>query len=109
MTEVQDRVQDIVWSNRTRMDSLLEAVLVISPGLELDATLHQIVKAAAELVGARYGALGVLGQEGLFTQFVHTGMDQASVEAIGTLPVGHGMRSCPPIWPSTPRPSSGKR
>jgi signal transduction histidine kinase len=91
MTEVQDRVQDIVSSNRSRMDGLLDAVLVVSSGLELDATLRQIVKASAELVGARYGALGVIGENGLLTQFVHTGMDQATIDRIGALPLGHGV------------------
>lgn len=89
--EVENRVEDILVSNRGRMDGLLEAVLVVSSGLELDATLHQIVKAAAHLVGARYGALGVVGEDGLLTQFVHTGMDEATREAIGTLPIGHGV------------------
>ncbi len=41
-----------------RMDGLLEAVLAVSSGLELDETLRQIVRAAVGLVDARYGALG---------------------------------------------------
>ncbi|WP_354526955.1 GAF domain-containing protein [Nakamurella sp. UYEF19] len=91
MLEVEIRVEEILASNRTRMDGLLDAVLVVSSGLELDSTLRQIVKAAADLVGARYGALGVVGESGLLTQFVHTGMDQETIDAIGTLPVGHGV------------------
>ena len=43
------------------MDALLDAVLAVSAGLDLDQTLQQIVHAAMELVDARYGALGVLG------------------------------------------------
>jgi two-component system, NarL family, sensor histidine kinase DevS len=38
--EVQQRVEDIVDSSRGRMDALLEAVLAVSSGLELDATLR---------------------------------------------------------------------
>lgn len=91
MSEVETRVEDLLASNKSRMDGLLEAVRVVSSGLELDSTLRQIVKAAADLVGARYGALGVVGENGLLTEFVHTGMDQQTIDSIGTLPVGHGV------------------
>lgn len=45
------------------MDGLLEAVLVVASGLELDAPLRRIVQAQAAvgLGEARDGALGVLG------------------------------------------------
>ncbi len=91
LTEVQNRVEDIVAGNKGRMEGLLEAVLVVSSGLELDATLRQIVKAATDLVGARYGALGVLGDDGMLTQFVHSGIDDATRDLIGPLPTGHGV------------------
>jgi two-component system, NarL family, sensor histidine kinase DevS len=60
MTEVQDRVGQIVES-RDRLDGLVDAMLVVTSGLELDATLRTIVHTAIELVDARYGALGVRG------------------------------------------------
>ena len=40
--------------------AVLEAVGSIAADLDLDVTLQRIVDAAAELSGARYGALGVL-------------------------------------------------
>ncbi|HEX6340771.1 MAG TPA: histidine kinase, partial [Umezawaea sp.] len=58
--EVRDRLTEIAES-RDQMRSLLDAVLAVGSGLELDSTLQRIVDAAVELVGARYGALGVLG------------------------------------------------
>ncbi|MET0966860.1 MAG: histidine kinase, partial [Nakamurella sp.] len=61
LTEVQDRVQEILVGSRSRTDALLEAVLAVSSGLELAATLRHIVQAAITLVDAKYGALGVLG------------------------------------------------
>lgn len=76
---------------RSRMNALLDAVLAVSSGLELDTTLRQIVAAAIELVGAQYGALGVLGPDGMMTQFVHIGIDDATRELIGALPTGHGV------------------
>jgi GAF domain-containing protein len=73
------------------MDGLLEAVLAVSSGLELDATLRQIVQAAVDLVDARYGALGVLGDDGMLTKFVYVGINEATRKLIGPLPTGHGV------------------
>ncbi|HEX6344448.1 MAG TPA: histidine kinase, partial [Umezawaea sp.] len=58
--EVGERLTEIA-TTRDQMRSLLDAVLAVGSGLELDSTLQRIVDAAVELVGARYGALGVLG------------------------------------------------
>src|SRR3984957_12538607 len=59
--------------------------------LTLPVVLRQIVGAARDLLGARYAALGVLGRDGELEQFVHAGMDDALVAAIGDLPSGHGI------------------
>jgi signal transduction histidine kinase len=90
LAEVQERIEEIVGT-RDRMDGLLEAVLAVSSGLELDETLRQIVRAAVRLVDARYGALGVLGADGMMTEFVHVGIDDATRTLIGPLPTGHGV------------------
>jgi signal transduction histidine kinase len=90
LAEVQERIEEIVGA-RDRMDGLLEAVLAVSSGLELDETLRQIVRAAVGLVDARYGALGVLGADGMMTEFVHVGIDDAARTLIGPLPTGHGV------------------
>jgi signal transduction histidine kinase len=90
LAEVQDRIEEIVGT-RDRMDGLLDAVLAVSSGLELDATLRQIVRAAVDLVDARYGALGVLGGDGMLVQFVHVGIDEETRALIGPLPTGHGV------------------
>ena len=73
------------------IDPLLEAVIAVSSGLELEATLRQIVQAAMDLVDARYGALGVLDDNGMLSQFVHFGIDEKTRELIGPLPTGHGV------------------
>ncbi len=73
------------------MDGLLAAVLAVSSGLDLDETLRQIVQAAVDLVDARYGALGVLGDNGMLTKFVYVGIDDATRDLIGPLPTGHGV------------------
>lgn len=74
-----------------RERGLFSAVVAVAAGLELNATLRRIVQAAVDLVDARYGALGVLGPDGNVSDFVHVGMDQSVVEAIGDPPQGRGM------------------
>jgi len=70
---------------------LLDAVVAVADGLELEPTLRRIVRAAADLTSAPYAALGVLGEDGLHRAFVHTGMDPLLVAKIGALPEGHGV------------------
>jgi len=70
---------------------LLDAVVSVAGGLELESTLRRIVRAASELTNAPYAALGVLGDDGLHKAFVHTGMDPDMIRRIGHLPRGHGV------------------
>lgn len=91
IAQVQESIEGIVANNRERMDALLDAVLAVSADLDLDTTLRRIVLAAIELAGARYGALGVLGADGMLIQFVNEGIDDATRELIGPLPTGHGV------------------
>ena len=90
LTEVQDRVEQIV-EGRDRLDGLIDAMLVVTAGLELDATLRTIVHTAIELVDARYGALGVRGHDHELVEFVYEGVDEATREKIGHLPEGRGV------------------
>ena len=70
---------------------LFSAMVAVSAGLELGATLERIVRAAVDLVDARYGALGVLGPAGTLAQFIQVGMEPDEVERIGSLPEGEGI------------------
>ncbi|GAB3490100.1 GAF domain-containing sensor histidine kinase [Amycolatopsis cihanbeyliensis] len=89
--EVQDRVEQLVGA-RDQMDGLLEAMLAVASGLELDATLRRIVHAAIDLVDCRYGALGVLNPSGEgLAEFVYEGIDDQTRRKIGNLPEGHGL------------------
>ncbi|WP_168218451.1 GAF domain-containing sensor histidine kinase [Nocardioides eburneiflavus] len=72
--------------------SLLEAVTAISSDLDLASVLTRIVEAATALTGARYGALGVLGNDGgELVEFVTTGLDDRTRALIGDLPRGRGI------------------
>src|SRR5919197_5294948 len=74
-----------------RSAKLIEAGLALASELSLPAVLQRIVELAAEVTGARYGALGVLGPEGTILEFVPTGVTAEQREHIGHLPVGKGL------------------
>lgn len=88
--EVQERVQEIV-EGRDRIDGLVEAMLAITSGLELDATLRRIVHTAKELIDAEYCALGVRGHGHDLVEFIYQGIDEATRALIGALPQGGGV------------------
>lgn len=91
LVEVQDRVEQIV-RGRDRLDGLVEAMLVVNSGLDLDTTLRTIVRTATNLVDARYGALGVRGGDGDgLMEFVVEGIDEDVAERIGPPPSGRGV------------------
>lgn len=78
--------------SQERLSQLLMAVLAISSHLELSAVLTRIVESACTLVGARYGALGVLdaAHSGL-SDFLTVGIDDDIRAEIGELPQGRGL------------------
>jgi signal transduction histidine kinase len=90
LREVQERLAEVVVT-RGRMQGLLDAVLAVSSGLELEATLRRIVQAAVDLVDARFGALGVFGPTGGISRFVYVGLDEATRAKMGHLPEGKGL------------------
>jgi signal transduction histidine kinase len=74
-----------------RMRALVEANRTIVADLDLALVLRRIVESALQLVGADYGALGVVGADGVLEEFVHVGMDDDTVRTIGHLPEGLGL------------------
>ncbi|WP_157495209.1 GAF domain-containing sensor histidine kinase [Kutzneria sp. 744] len=74
-----------------RLQGLLDAVLSVSSGIELESTLRRIVRAAVDLVDAQYGALGVLGPDRSLAELVDVGVDDHTRRLIGDLPTGHGL------------------
>ncbi len=88
--DLQDRIELLIGT-RDKMDGLLDAVLAVASGLELDTTLRRIVQAAMELGEAKYGALGVLAEDGSLSEFVYVGIDDETRQLIGDLPTGHGV------------------
>ncbi|MBL3808027.1 PP2C family protein-serine/threonine phosphatase [Streptomyces sp. BRB081] len=74
-----------------RLQGLLEAVLSITGELELPAVLRRIVRTAMDLSGARYGALGVLDEEGEFlAEFVPLGLNSQELANLSGVELPHG-------------------
>jgi len=91
LDELSARVETL-GRTRDRTEGLLDAVLAVASGLDLDATLRRVVQAAVDLVDARYGALGVLAPDRRsLARFVHVGVDDTVRERIGHPPHGAGI------------------
>jgi hypothetical protein len=79
----------LTHAGRKDLTRLLDAVLRIGTDLDLHALLRRIVEAAADLVDARYGALGVLDESGdSLAEFIAVGVDAETCAAIGAPPKG---------------------
>jgi signal transduction histidine kinase len=84
------------WQN----NRLLDAVVAIGAELDLAVVLRRIVAAAVDLVDARYGALGVVAEDGLrMDDLVQVGMDDPTV-----VTVGPGPSFCGVLGPLIDRP-----
>ncbi|MFJ7587497.1 GAF domain-containing protein [Streptomyces sp. NPDC097617] len=91
LDELQVRI-DAARGTRDRVHSLLEAVVSVGRELDLAQVLRRIVEAAALLVDAEYGALGVIGPDGrTLAQFLTVGLAKGEITEIGPLPAGHGL------------------
>ncbi|MCZ3387214.1 MAG: GAF domain-containing protein [Actinomycetia bacterium] len=82
-----------VMDSEERQRGLLDAVVGIAADLDLDSVLRRIVRAACQLSGAQYGALGVLGSgpDRRLQAFVTHGLTDEDRAKIGDLPRGHGI------------------
>jgi len=90
--DLHARLTEIV-KTRDRLQGLLDAVVAVGAGLELEGTLNRIVQTAVELVDARYGALGVLSpdEHERLSEFVYVGIDEETRANMGDLPEGRGL------------------
>jgi signal transduction histidine kinase len=75
-----------------RLHALIDAIMLIEVDADLDELLGKIVEGARRLVGARYGALGVLAADRTsLSHFITRGVDDATSAAIGPSPHGRGI------------------
>lgn len=79
-----------VQATQGRLRGLLRASRTVAAAVDLDEVLYDVLEAALTLVDARYAALGVV-EQGRLVRFLHVGMDEPIVAAIGHLPEGKGL------------------
>ena len=91
LVQPAERAQDVTAAQH-RLQGLLRANSRIVGELSLGEVLRRIVEAACELVGAPFGALGVISPDGGgLEEFVHVGIDDEQAARIGPLPEGKGL------------------
>jgi GAF domain-containing protein len=90
LLQLIDRAQEVL-TTQGRLRGLLAATRSIASDLSLPVVLRSITEAACKLVGAQYGALGVIGAEGQLVEFITVGANDQLIERIGHLPRGHGI------------------
>ncbi len=70
----------------------MQAILALEGEVVLPIVLRRLVEEACQLVGARYGALGVLNpSRSALEQFITVGLEPEEVQAIGPEPTGGGV------------------
>jgi signal transduction histidine kinase len=80
------------YAGPASLRQLLGAVVALGSSHDLAPVLRQITQTAADLVDARYAALGVLNDAGTgLSEFITVGIEDELKDAIGPLPKGHGI------------------
>jgi two-component system, NarL family, sensor histidine kinase DevS len=75
----------------TAIARLVDAAASVVAETDLPAVLRRVAETARQLTGARYAALGVIGEYGVFTEFIHVGLEPGAADLIGHLPTGKGI------------------
>jgi signal transduction histidine kinase len=78
-------------SSPALFEALDDATRAIAEDLELDAALQHVVDRIRPLVGARYAALAIVGDDGRFDRFITSGVSAEARARIGHIPVGLGL------------------
>ncbi len=86
-----DDQADELRAARDQIEQLVQVIVEIGSDLDLDGTLHRIVKGAMTITGARIGALGIHGVDGSPDAYVHTGIDGETARLLDGLSVGDGL------------------
>src|SRR5215216_738620 len=81
----------VIMTAQRRLRQLLIANRSIVQELSLPAVLRRIVDTAKDVSGAKYAALGVIGNDGFLERFLHVGMEPETVGEHCELPKGHGL------------------
>jgi signal transduction histidine kinase len=87
-----DQREGEIQKRASQLEALNMASLALITELDLGLVLQKVVDLSRDLVSSRYGALGVLNQEGTsFEQFVTSGISAEERKRIGNPPEGRGI------------------
>ena len=87
LEQLVERAQDVM-NTQGRLRGLLAANRAISSDLSLPVLLRRITQSACDLVGARYGALGVVGPDQQLQEFITRDLRDAVYRHLQSLPIG---------------------
>jgi len=91
MVRAIGQVHDRVKRQNRELLALHSAGLDVTSELALDIVLKKVVEQARALVGSKYGALSVVGDDGMIRSFITSGISDEQRAEIGPPPVGHGV------------------
>lgn len=74
-----------------RLASLVTGAAEVAATADLSHVLWATTETARDMTGARYAALGVIGEHGTLVEFLHLGLEPGEAEKIGPLPSGRGV------------------
>ncbi len=90
--QIINQREEEIRNRSAQLTALHEASLALTTELELNAVLQKVVDLAAELVKSRYGALGVLDENGeRIERFLVYGLTREQYAKIGAPPEGRGL------------------
>ncbi len=75
----------------SRLAQMVEGAAAVAGQTDLTAVLWTTVETAMDLTGAKYGALGVIGEHSTLIQFLHVGIDPDLAAKMGDPPRGRGV------------------
>src|SRR3954465_3427255 len=90
LRELVARAEDVL-DVEDRQRRLLDAVVSVAGNPRRPDPLRRIAQLAADLADAQYAALGVLGPDGMLSQFVTAGIDDELRRPLGDPPTGPGL------------------
>jgi signal transduction histidine kinase len=88
---VVSRLQERLTRQNRELLALHAAGLGILGERDLETLLQRVVEIARDLIGARYGALSLLRQEGGIETFIVSGITPEERARLGPPPIGHGL------------------
>lgn len=87
---------NLVYQNEELL-GLHHASMAVAGDLQLETVLQRVVDEAAELIGARYGAISLEHRNPYIRTFVTYGVDPSLRDRLGSHPVGTGLLGIPVV------------